>query len=354
MIFQEPMSALNPIMTIGDQIGETILSHESVAAAELKRRVMILLRAVRLPDPEMLVDAYPFRLSGGQRQRAMIAMALAIGPSVLIADEPTTALDVTTQAEILRLIKRLQSERRMAVLLVTHDFGVVAEVAHRVAVMREGKIVEIGEAETILNGPEHDYTKMLIGAVPRLGAYKSPGAGTHEILAVHDARKMFTTHGLTRRSNRYVKAVDGVTLSIYRGETLALVGESGSGKSTLARCIVRLHELDGGSITFAGSDIANISRQRFRPVRKHIQMVFQDPYGSLNPRQKVGTIVTAGARANGVPAREALAKATELLRLVGLEGQVLDRYPHEFSGGQRQRISLASSADLGAGRSDRR
>ncbi len=341
MIFQEPMSALNPVMTIGDQIGETIVSHQSIGASELRQRVVELLGAVRLPEPERLLHTYPFRLSGGQRQRAMIAMALAIGPRVLIADEPTTALDVTTQAEILRLIKRLQGERRMAVLLVTHDFGVVAEVAHRVAVMREGRIVEIGEAATVLNHPRHDYTRMLIRAVPRFGGYRSAVTGTDMLLAIHDARKTFVTHGVTRRRNRYVKAVDGVTLSIRRGETLGLVGESGSGKSTLARCIVRLYDLDGGSIEFAGGDIAKMSLRQFRPLRKRIQMVFQDPYGSLNPRQKIGTIVTAGPRAGGMPRREALAKAVELLRLVGLDGQVLDRYPHEFSGGQRQRISLA-------------
>jgi ABC-type microcin C transport system duplicated ATPase subunit YejF len=347
MIFQEPMTALHPIMKIGDQIAETIQEHVAMTRDARARRVRELLEAVGLPEPERLRSTYPFRLSGGQRQRVMIAMALALEPDVLIADEPTTALDVTTQAQILRLIKDIQAARHMGVLLITHDFGVVAEVADRVAVMQDGRIVEIAEADQILNRPQHPYTRALIAAVPRLqAAERMHAADAPVILSARNVRKTYRSRsGLFARRDE-VAAVKGVSLDLKRGETIGLVGESGSGKSTFARCVIRLIDSEEGEILFQGVDINGLSRRALRPYRKRIQMVFQDPYASLNPRRLVGRIIAEGPQAHGVAERQAMERAYQLLELVGLERQSASRYPHEFSGGQRQRIGLARALAL--------
>ncbi|HEY0418114.1 MAG TPA: ATP-binding cassette domain-containing protein, partial [Acetobacteraceae bacterium] len=336
MIFQEPMAALNPVLTVEEQIGEAIRAHERTGRRELRARIEALLASVGLPDPPLLRRAHPHRLSGGQRQRVMIAMALALSPDLLIADEPTTALDVTTQMQILRLLKAIQAERRLGILFITHDFGVVAEIADRVAVMRHGRVVEQGGVEQVLAAPRHPYTKALLAAVPRLESHRPPVDAAAEVVLRTAA--LAKTYGATRllfRPTRRVVAVDGVEISIRRGETLGVVGESGSGKSTLARLIVRLLRPDAGRIEFMGADLSQLSRAALRPYRRHLQMVFQDPFASLNPRWTVGAIVAAGPVAQGETRAKALARAAGLLELVGLDPSALRRYPHEFSGGQR-------------------
>jgi peptide/nickel transport system ATP-binding protein len=347
MIFQEPMAALNPVLTVGEQIAEAIRAHERMATRAMHQRIEALLASVGLPDPALLRRAHPHNLSGGQRQRVMIAMALALSPDLLIADEPTTALDVTTQMQILRLLKQIQAERHMGILFITHDFGVVAEIADRVAVMRYGRKVEEGDARQVLAAPAHPYTQALIAAVPRLHSHRPAiAADAPAVLRTHALAK---TYGATRswfRRTRHVLAVDRVDIVVRRGETLGVVGESGSGKTTLARMIVRLLRPDAGEIDFHGTDLGRLSRRALRPYRRRIQMVFQDPFGSLNPRWAVGDIIAAGPVAQGVSRRAALARATELLGLVGLDPSAIRRFPHEFSGGQRQRIGIARALAL--------
>jgi peptide/nickel transport system ATP-binding protein len=338
MIFQEPMTALNPLMRVGDQIAEALSVHGEGRRA--RDRVTELLAAVNLPDPAATARAHPFRLSGGQRQRVMIAMALALEPALLIADEPTTALDVTTQMQILRLIREIQSRRGTGVMFITHDFGVVAEIADRVAVMQHGRIVEQGRAAEILNRPQHPYTKGLIAAVPH-GAPGDRAAATGDVvLEAKDVAKTYRRGGWFG-AKATVKAVHDADFTLRQGETLGLVGESGSGKSTLARCVVNLVEPEAGRILFHGADLRPLSRDARKPYRKRIQMVFQDPYASLNPRRKVGEIIAEGPVTHGTPRAAALDRARDLLRLVGLDAGAMDRYPHEFSGGQRQRIGIA-------------
>ncbi|AEE67546.1 ABC transporter ATP-binding protein [Bordetella pertussis] len=347
MIFQEPLSALNPLMTVGEQIGEVMRVHDAYPGPQRQRRVLELLAFVGLPDPAVLCDVYPFRLSGGQRQRVMIAMALALEPALLIADEPTTALDVTTQAQILALIARIQKEKGMGVMFVTHDFGVVAEIAHRVAVMEQGILVEQGPAEEVLNRPQHPYTRRLIAAVPhRRADARPPVAQDAPVLAVDKLCKTYVTgHGWFGKK-RVVRAVDEVSFEVRRGETLGIVGESGSGKSTIGKCLLKLIGIDGGKLVFNGRDIAGLSESQFRPLRKDIQMIFQDPFASLNPRQTVGRIISDGPVANGKTRAQAEARARELLTLVGLDPSAFDRYPNQFSGGQRQRIGIARALAL--------
>ncbi|WP_119165085.1 ABC transporter ATP-binding protein [Algihabitans albus] len=346
MIFQEPMTALNPLMRIGEQISEVFDAHGLLTKRQRKARVVELLREVGLPDPETLGESYPFRLSGGQRQRVMIAMALALEPAILIADEPTTALDVTTQAQILQLIKSLQAKHNMAVMFITHDFGVVAEIADRVAVMQFGRIVEMGLADQVLNAPRHEYTRRLIAAVPQFEPPERPGLEGPPLLSVKRLEKTYVTERGFFTKGRRVPAAQDVSFDIKKGETLGLVGESGSGKSTVGRCIVRLLDSDSGEIRFGDVDLASLKGKALRPHRRHVQMIFQDPYASLNPRSKIGTIIAEGPMAHGADRASAVARAGELLRLVGLDASAAERFPHEFSGGQRQRIGIARALAL--------
>ncbi len=346
MIFQEPMTALNPLRRIGEQIAEMFETHSDLSRAEVKRRVLALLEEVRLPDPASSFRAYPHQLSGGQRQRAMIAMALALEPAVLVADEPTTALDVTTQAQILDLVRDLQHRRGMAVLFITHDFGVVAEIADRIAVMQAGRVVEHGAAADILERPQHSYTKALIAAVPPLTRLTPVAASqSAPILVVDGVTKTYGKAGLLKRG-RVTRAVSDVTLSLPRGSTLGIVGESGSGKSTLARCIVRLLQPESGCVWLDGTDLLTLAPRAMRQAAARVQMVFQDPYASLNPRRRAGELVAQGPMLHGVSRADAMARAQELFTLVGLSPDALDRFPHEFSGGQRQRIGLARALAL--------
>jgi peptide/nickel transport system ATP-binding protein len=340
MIFQEPMTALNPVMRCGDQIDEAF-HHSSLSRAERNSRSLSLLREVALPDPERILASYPHQLSGGQRQRVMIAMALALEPALLIADEPTTALDVTTQAQILKLIAEIQKKHGMGVLFITHDFGVVAEIAQRVAVLREGRLVEIGARDEVLSRPQHDYTRMLIGAVPTLQPRaRDAVADAPTVLEAKRVAKTYLVRGWLQRS-REVAAVRNVDLLVRKGQTLGVVGESGSGKSTLARCIARLIEPSDGEIRLGGTDLARMSARALRPLRRRVQVVFQDPYRSLNPRRSVGEALIEGPLNYGVPRAQALERARKLMELVRMDPQALSRYPHQFSGGQRQRICIA-------------
>ena len=346
MIFQEPMTALNPLRTIGDQIGEMFRVHTGLSRTEIEARVLALLGDVRIPNPRLAAKAYPHELSGGQRQRAMIAMALALDPKLLIADEPTTALDVTTQAQILELIRDLQRRKHTAVLFITHDFGVVAEIADRVVVMQHGRIVEQGNADAVLNHPTHAYTKQLIAAVPPLKAPPPRPISSESILTIANVSKTYRTGGFLGRGARVTAAVKNASLILPRGATLGIVGESGSGKSTLARCIVRLIDPDAGAILLKGKDWAKMPREEVRRETRHIQMVFQDPFASLNPRRKAAELVAQGPIIHGTPRGTAIAAARELFALVGLDPSAGDRFPHEFSGGQRQRIGLARALAL--------
>ena len=349
MIFQEPMTALNPVMTIGDQIDEIFRYHVSMSAKERAEKALSLLVDVNLPDPEKIIDAYPHELSGGQRQRSMIAMALALGPKILIADEPTTALDVTTQAQILELISDMQKRLNTGVLFITHDFGVVADIADRVIVMQHGKIVETGTTKQVLQKPKHPYTKSLIAAIPRLKPRKARSRAAEVVLKTEGVCKSFgggkSFFGFGK-PNREVKAVQNVQIELRRGETLGVVGESGSGKSTLARCVIRLIDSDEGQIKLGDVDITKLSRKDLRPYRKRIQMVFQDPFASLNPRIRVGDIISQGPILQGGDKEDASKRAYELLDIVGLDRRSFDRFPHEFSGGQRQRIGIARALSL--------
>jgi peptide/nickel transport system ATP-binding protein len=347
MIFQEPLSALNPLMRIGDQIAEVFEAHNLLTPSERRKRALELLHEVGLPDPETTIRAYPFQLSGGQRQRVVIAMALALEPKILIADEPTTALDVTTQAQILDLIEELRRNHGMAVLFITHDFGVVADIADRVIVMQHGEVVEAGQAETVLLKPEHPYTRALLDAIPGLSFRESSQAADTPILSVRDLCMTFTTRssGFFRKP-RVVRAVQNASFDLHKGETIGIVGESGSGKSTLGRCLVRLLKPERGVVEIGGQDISKLSGDALRRHRRRIQMVFQDPYSSLNPRSRIGTILTEGLIAYGTDKATAREKARELLTLVGLDPSAMGRFPHEFSGGQRQRVGIARALAL--------
>ncbi|MBC7704576.1 MAG: ABC transporter ATP-binding protein [Rhodoferax sp.] len=346
MIFQEPMTALNPVIRIGSQIAEAFEAHGRLTVAERHARTIALAEEVGLPDPERIVRSYPHQLSGGQRQRAMIAMALALEPSILVADEPTTALDVTTQAQILQLIRDIQQRRGMAVLFITHDFGVVSDIADRVAVMEKGIVVEQGPVDAVLDRPQHSYTRRLLAAVPTLIPPKRP--------SLQDAPTGFSARGLFKTyrgrgsfaTRRDVVAVKDVSFDIRRGETLGLVGESGSGKSTVGRLVIRLTDPDAGTVRIGALDFTGMRGAQLRGARQHVQMVFQDPFASLNPRRRVGQIIADGPIAHGVPSAKAFARADELLALVGLEPSAARRYPHAFSGGQRQRIGIARALAL--------
>jgi peptide/nickel transport system ATP-binding protein len=342
MIFQEPMTALNPVMRCGDQIDEVLAEHTDLSASQRRARILEMIEQVHLPDPPRMYESYPHQLSGGQRQRIMIAMALILGPSLLIADEPTTALDVTTQAQILKLVKELQVTRGTGVLFITHDFGVVAEIADRVAVLKHGELVEMGPAHEILSAPKHPYTQMLVRSVPSHEPpdRPPPPADAPVVLATQALRKTYGSKGLFGRG-RTVDAVQGVKVEIRRGRTLGIVGESGSGKSTVARCIARLIDPTGGQIQLEGTDIASMPAGQLRQLRSKVQIVFQDPYRSLNPRRTVGQSIIEGPMNYGLSHADAFARARKLMELVRLDPESLDRFPHQFSGGQRQRICIA-------------
>jgi peptide/nickel transport system ATP-binding protein len=351
MVFQDPMTSFNPVYKIGWQIAEAIRAHDGeVGKSEAHERAVELLDSVGIPDAAQRVDDYPHQFSGGMRQRAMIAMALALEPEILIADEPTTALDVTVQAQILALLERLNRERGLATILITHDLGVVAEVADRVLVMHNGLIVERGELDQIFYAPADPYTRKLLDAVVRLDAAPPlrPGREGEPLLEVTELVKHFPVRrGLLNREVDQVRAVDGVSLSVRKGETLGLVGESGSGKSTLARTILQLLAPTSGSVRFEGREIAGLSRREMRPLRRQMQMVFQDPYASLNPRKRIGQIVGEPLRVQGeASGAELRREVQELLDRVGLSAEHYDRFPHEFSGGQRQRIGIARALAL--------
>ena len=336
MIFQEPMTALNPVFSCGEQIDEVLRTHTALTASERQQRVLDMIQQVGLPDPLRMLRSYPHQLSGGQRQRIMIAMALVLEPLLLIADEPTTALDVTTQAQILALIRTLQREHGTGVLFITHDFGVVAEIADRVAVLRQGELVEFGQKQQVLEYPEHPYTQMLIGAVPSMTPRVREASARGEVI-------LRTERLVKTYPNSRTPAVNQVALELRRGETLGIVGESGSGKSTVARCVAKLITTTSGSIFQHGQDIAPLSNRQMRPLRKCVQIVFQDPYRSLNPRRTVGDSIIEGPMNYGATRQEAWKHASELMELVRLEPTMLQRFPHEFSGGQRQRICIARS-----------
>jgi peptide/nickel transport system ATP-binding protein len=347
MVFQEPMTALNPLMRIGDQMMEMFEAHNLLSPGERRQKALALAREVGLPDPERIVRAYPHQLSGGQRQRAMIAMALALEPAILVADEPTTALDVTTQAQILKLIRDLQRSRHMAVMFITHDFGVVADIADRIVVLRHGKVVEQGQAESVLSRPQHPYTRALLAAVPSIDPPpRAPLVDRKRVVEVVGLDKTYVTTGGWFRPDRRVEAAKGVNFSISHGETLGLVGESGSGKSSVARLVMRLIDADRGTVRIGGVDFTQLHSKALRDQRRRIQMIFQDPFASLNPRRKVGQIICDGPIAHGADPKQAQSRARDLLGLVGLDARAMERYPHEFSGGQRQRIGIARALAL--------
>jgi peptide/nickel transport system ATP-binding protein len=346
MIFQEPMTALNPVVPVGRQIDEVLRVHTNLDARARRQKILAMMEHVRLPDVERIFASYPHRLSGGQRQRIMIAMALVLEPKLLIADEPTTALDVTTQKQILSLIRELQKDHGTAVLFITHDMGVVAEIADRVMVMRQGRIVETGALDDILRAPKMEYTRNLLASVPSLVPRTPRPASTEPVvLETSGLGKIYRERSFFGNA-REVAAAQDVTLTLRKGRTLGIVGESGSGKSTVARCIVRLIDPTSGEVRLRGSEISTLSRQLLRPHRKHIQIVFQDPYRSLNPRVTVGETIAEGPINYGVPRAEALKRAGELLELVDLPADAISRYPHQFSGGQRQRIAIARALAL--------
>jgi microcin C transport system ATP-binding protein len=347
MIFQEPMTSLNPLHTLDKQVSEVLLVHKRLSRRAARARTLELLRLVGLPEAEHRLGAYPHQLSGGQRQRVMIAMALANEPDLLIADEPTTALDVTIQAQILELLKSLQSRFGMALLLITHDLGIVRKMADRVCVMTQGEAVESGPVAEVFANPRHPYTRRLLAAEPS-GTPVAAEAAAPVLVSARDLRVWFSIKaGLFRRTVGHVKAVDGVSLEIREGHTVGIVGESGSGKTTLGLALLRL-QVSTGTVTFAGREIQALPARALRPLRREMQVVFQDPYGSLSPRLSVGQIIEEGLRVHGMGG-DAVARAAlveQALAEVGLEPEARHRYPHEFSGGQRQRIAIARAMVL--------
>jgi peptide/nickel transport system ATP-binding protein len=385
MIFQEPMTSLNPVFRVGDQVSEAIIRHEKVSRAEARKRTIALFEEVGIPDPANRVDSYPHEMSGGQKQRVMIAMALACNPKLLIADEPTTALDVTIQAQILDLLRRLRDDRGMSILFITHDLAVIAEIADKVAVMFRGKLVEYGDVLDVFEKPKHPYTRGLLACRPRLdteykllptvsdfmdtwvedgevrmkekeltperlnelmttGRDKMPEGSGDPVLSVQDLKVHFPLKKtIFGKVTKWVKAVDGVSFDVYEGQTLGLVGESGCGKTTTGRAILRLVEPTSGTVRFQGKTLGELDAQGMLEVRRDLQIIFQDPYSSLNPRLTIEAAVTEPMAVHGIGknSRDRRERAAALLEEVGLRSSYLQRYPHEFSGGQRQRICIA-------------
>ncbi len=347
VVFQEPMTSLNPLHTIERQVGEVLQLHKGLRGEKLRARVLELLDKVGIPDATERLGAYPHQLSGGQRQRVMIAMALANEPDLLIADEPTTALDVTVQAQILALLKKLKDEMGMALLLITHDLGVVRKMSDRVFVMTKGEIVERGDTETVFDNPQHAYTKRLLASEPK-GRALGGAEDAPVIMETDDLKVWFPIkRGFLRKTVGHVKAVDGISLTVRRGRTLGVVGESGSGKTTLGLALLRLLSSEG-PVRFEGRDIQGLKQNELRPLRRRMQIVFQDPYGSLSPRMSISQIVEEGliVQGLGLTPDERRERVSSALREVGIDPAVQDRYPHEFSGGQRQRIAIARAMAL--------
>jgi len=347
MIFQEPMTSLNPLHTVERQVGEVLKLHRGMSDTAARVRVLELLNQVGIREPEQRLESYPHQLSGGQRQRVMIAMALANEPDLLIADEPTTALDVTVQAQILSLLKDLQRHLGMSILLITHDLGIVRKVADRVCVMTKGKIVEHGETEKVYSQPQHAYTKHLLAAEPK-GKPPPADPTAPVVMAADDLKVWFPIkRGFLRRTVGYIKAVDGIDVAVREGQTLGVVGESGSGKTTLGLAMLRLISSEG-RIAYLGKPIEKYSFRDMRPLRKEIQIVFQDPYGSLSPRLSIAQIVGEGliVQGRGLSYEEQRERVARALDEVGIDPATMDRYPHEFSGGQRQRIAVARAMVL--------
>ncbi|WP_426139572.1 ABC transporter ATP-binding protein [Pseudomonas sp. DWP3-1-2] len=345
MIFQEPMTSLNPLHTVSKQIGETLLLHRGLSGRAAQKRILELLELVGIQHPQKRLKAYPHELSGGQRQRVMIAMALACEPELLIADEPTTALDVTVQRKILLLLKELQQRLNMSLLLISHDLNLVHSVAQRVCVMRAGEVVEQSDCKTLFRAPQHPYSKLLLDAEP--AGEPLPRDSREQVLQVDNLRVWFSLGGgILRRHKEYLKAVDDISLSIEQGKTLGIVGESGSGKSTLGQAILRLLE-SRGSIRFQGQALDGLNQKQMRPWRKQMQVVFQDPYGSLSPRMSVAQIISEGLEVHSeLDPLQCEVEVIRVLEEVGIDPQSRHRYPHEFSGGQRQRIAIARALVL--------
>jgi microcin C transport system ATP-binding protein len=347
MIFQEPMTSLNPLHTIEKQIGETLTLHQGMSKSKARQRILELLSLVQIPNPQERLNAYPHQLSGGQRQRVMIAMALANNPDLLIADEPTTALDVTIQAQILNLLQDLQKKLGMAIMLITHDLSIVRTMAQRVYVMTQGQVVEHGDTETVFRNPQHDYTKTLLSAEPKGNPVPLDKHAT-SIIETKDLKVWFPIQrGVFKRTVGHIKAVDGVTLTVREGQTLGVVGESGSGKTTLGFALLKLVSSEG-NILFDRREIQDLTRAQMRPLRREMQIVFQDPFGSLSPRQSVFQIIEEGLMVHGIgqtfeERRQLVANA---MHEVGLDPHRMDQFPHEFSGGQRQRIAIARAVIL--------
>ena len=354
MIFQEPMTSLNPVYTIGNQLMEPLMLHQGLSKAEASAQALQLLERTGIDNPEYRINCYPHQLSGGQRQRVIIAMALACRPTLLIADEPTTALDVTIQEQILRLIKDIQAEYGMSVLLITHDLPMVQKIADRVSIMHQGRIVEQGSVDAIFSAPKEDYTRHLLAAVPQGIQQTRPGG--EKLIELQGIRCSFSMKtqwsGWFKRDKQVIRAVDDVSLSLNLGTTLGLVGESGSGKSTLALCLLGLNKFDGKVLYFPQSGeshcLSSLSSKQFRPLRKELQIVFQDPFSSLSPRMTIGQIVAEGLQVHGMGGNreERQALVAQALRDVELAPELASRFPHEFSGGQRQRIAIARALIL--------
>ena len=345
MIFQEPMSALNPVMTVGEQVAEAIRVHLDIKKEEIRDKVISLFEEVALKEPKERYSWYPHQLSGGQKQRVMIAIALACEPDLLIADEPTTALDVTIQAQVLTLLKEIREKRKLAILFITHDMAIVGQMADRVAVMRNGEIVEQAACETFFTHPKHLYTQTLLRDALFQKENKERAKISNHLLEVENLKVYFPVKkGLFQRTVGYVKAVDGITLSIDKGKTLALVGESGSGKSTIGQAILSLVDITEGRVIFEDQNLAHLSQRALRPYRQKIQVVFQDPFSALNPRMTIGDIIREGMLSLGIGPKQRTLQdryIEEMLLKVELEAEHMHRYPHEFSGGQRQRIGIA-------------
>ncbi len=347
MVFQEPMTSLNPLHSIEKQVNETLILHKGMSREQARLRTLELLNLVGLPEPEKRLGALPHELSGGQRQRVMIAMALANDPDLLIADEPTTALDVTIQAQILKLMKDIQAEFGMAILFITHDLTIVRRMADEVCVMQNGEIVEKGPVATVFGDPQHAYTRHLLAAEPK-GKPVKPIEGAPTIMATSDIKVYFPIKaGIVRRTVDYVRAVDGISVTIHEGQTVGVVGESGSGKTTLGLALLRLISSDG-PITFTGQEIDDLHSKQLRHLRREMQIVFQDPFGSLSPRMSISQIIEEGLKVHKIGANRAEReeRIVEALREVNLDPESRFRYPHEFSGGQRQRIAIARAMVL--------